>query len=163
MLQPRATPCASAARASRVSSAASGSLAVNSPRSARVTRACISAAALRVKVIARICPGSSTVARSLRNRRVNTAVLPEPAGASSRTESAGALAAARAAPSWRKPGSLLIGVIRVRCGRRGEVRANAADIGEVTVVAGARGRVDLRITGQERTDQALDERLPAGA
>src|ERR1700722_5646393 len=56
----------------------------------------ISAAAARVNVMATICPGSSTSASKRRNRRVSRSVLPEPAGAWTRTERAGSSAAMRA-------------------------------------------------------------------
>ena len=45
------------------------------------TRACISDAALRVKVMARISSGRFTVANKARIRSVSNSVLPEPAGA----------------------------------------------------------------------------------
>ena len=90
--QPRAAPCARAAAAVRAAAARPDRRGRSAPRSARVTRARISAAALRVKVMARICAGSSTVHKSRRKRCVSTAVLPEPAGASSSTEPAGSLA-----------------------------------------------------------------------
>ena len=116
-----------------------------------MTRARISAAALRVKVIASICPGSSTVVSSLRNLRVSTEVLPEPAGASSNTDLEGSIAPARAAAS-RCPGDSFIGVVRVSRSFRRQMRADSADIGHVAELARARGGIDLRLAKEECAD-----------
>src|SRR5471032_1016782 len=70
-----------------------------SSATAEIMRARISAAALRVKVTARISSGSATCARSRTKRCVKTLVLPEPAGACSTIDAAGSVAAARACAS----------------------------------------------------------------
>ena len=41
------------------------------------------------------------------------------------------------------------------------MRADAAQVRQVAVIAGARRRIDPRIPGEEGADQALDQRLPA--
>jgi len=83
--QPRATSRAHAACSSGVGMPAIAWPALAACSAARM-RCCISAAALRVKVIARISSGASTAASSARKRAVSTVVLPEPAGACSSIE-----------------------------------------------------------------------------
>src|SRR5580700_9569621 len=158
--QPRAAPCASAAAASARSSEAEGSASGIWPRSARVTRARISAAALRVKVIARISPASSTVHRSFRKRCVSTAVLPEPARASRSTETAGSLACARAAASVRAADSLISVLREGEFYRTTAMLGDAAQGTQVTVVAGPGRRIHPRVAGEEGADQALDQPPP---
>ena len=82
---PRARSLANAARASWFCSGSSPICAAAS-RSAFSTRSRISAVAARVKVMAKICSGSSTSASSFSSRRVSSSVLPEPAGACTRKE-----------------------------------------------------------------------------
>ena len=79
---PVSTPCAAACSASS-------------------TRSRISAAALRVKVIASTSSGSSTQASNASRRQVSTVVLPDPAGACSKKEPRVSTAAARASLSSR--------------------------------------------------------------
>src|SRR6202007_1412084 len=64
-------------------------------------------------------------------------------------------AAARAAAS-RRSGASLIAVVRVRRALRSGVRADAAQIGEVTEVARSGRGIDLRLTGQKRAGEPLD-------
>src|SRR6185312_4626602 len=155
--QPRAAACASAAAASGRRVGPFGSSAPISPRSARTTRARISAAALRVKVMARISPGSSTRASSVRKRCVSTAVLPEPAGASSSTEPEPAPARARAWSSSRGA-SLIAFLERVVLGNA--VRADAAHRLHVAVLAGAGRGIDARLAGEEGAHQRLEALAP---
>ncbi len=61
----------------------------------------------------------------------------------------------------RIAGESLIGFIRVGRGLGAQVRADAADIRDVAVVAGAGCRVDPRIACEKGADESLDERLPA--
>src|SRR6202008_1533334 len=89
----------------------------------------------------------------------STAVLPDPAGASSTIEAPGSVAALRAASSCRSRGSL-IGFLREGAELGGEVRADAAQIREVAVVAGSGRRIDARLAGEEGTDEPPDERHP---
>ena len=138
--------------ASARSSTAPGSVAAIWPRSARITRARISAAAFSVKVIARISPGSSTVHRRRRKRWVRTAVLPEPAGACSNTECEGSVACRRAAASASRLASL-IGLVRGGGGLLRLMRADAAQRGQVAVVARPGGRIHLCGAGQELADE----------
>src|SRR5918992_6135078 len=63
------------------------------------TRFRISAAALRVKVMARISSGRSTAESSFRNRRTRSSVFPEPAGAWTMNERAGSRARSRSPAS----------------------------------------------------------------
>src|SRR6266513_5292104 len=158
--QPRAAPWRSAAAASARNCPAHGSSAALSPRSAWVTRARISAAALRVKVMARIAPGWSTVHSRRRKRCVSMEVLPDPAGACSRIERRGSTARSRASASARA--SSFLGGLG---GSRGWLHAagalaDAADVDDVTVVAGSGTRVDGRLAGEKAADQTREEGPP---
>src|SRR6185437_11026962 len=168
--QPRACERSSAAAASwrsRSPCAPSGI----SPRSARRTRARISAAARRVKVIARISSGSSTTASSRNNRCVRTVVLPDPAGACRITERLGSIARSRASSSaWAAattsaldglfvispPQPILESVIL----RSDETVTDTAYAGDVAVVTGPRLRIHHRLPGGKSSGQPLHEAVP---
>src|SRR6266480_2315797 len=158
--QPRVAPWRSAAPASACNSAAHGSAEAISPRSACVTRARISAAALRVKVMARIAPGSSTVHNRRRKRCVSMAVLPDPAGACSRIERYGSMARSRACASARA--SSFIGGLAGTPGwiHAAGALADPADVGDVTVVAGPGAGVDGRLAGEKAADQTREDGAP---
>src|SRR6202034_3165316 len=131
-----------------------------SPRSARVTRARISAAALRVKVMARICAGSSTAHSSFKKRCVSTAVLPEPAGACRRSERRGSVAARRASRSaCRAAAASLRSASLMRVDLRFAL-GDAADVHDVAEGAGPGPGVDRGPALQEVADQPLDQGAP---
>src|SRR6185437_5804473 len=142
-----------------------------SPRKARSTRARISAAARRVKVIARICSGSSTTASSRSSLCVRTVVLPDPAGACRMTERSGSIARSRARSSAcaaaRPSGlaSLLVihpprAVLEAVIIDGDQRVADTAHACHVAEVAGSRLRVDRRLASGEGPGQPLNQTAP---
>src|SRR6185437_3234725 len=168
--QPRSCERASTAAASCRKRSACPPSAI-SPRSARSTRARISAAARRVKVIARISSGSSTTARRRSNRCVRTVVLPEPAGACRMTERSGSMARSRAKSSASAgsatsilevsviidaPQPLLEGLII----GGDQTVTHAAYARDVAEIAGSRLRIHHRLSRGKGSGQPLHETMP---
>src|ERR1700733_1539426 len=129
--------------------------------SSRRIPARMAAAALRVKVTARISSGSSTHSRRRRKRFVSTVVLPEPAGACSTTEIVGSIASARARASASSAarasliGSLLEVVLIDK-----PALDDAAQAHHIAVLAGLRGRIHLCASQQKIAHERLDARAP---
>ena len=151
-------PCASAAAASaRRCGRVPASSPASCPRSARVTRARISAAALRVKVIARICPGSSTVHSSAQEALRQHGGLAG-TGRGLQQDRARRVGGRARAPRVGAASASLIGALRAgRPLARAGALADAADVDDVAVarrLPASPGRPAPR--RQERADQALD-------
>src|SRR5689334_15830747 len=117
-------------------------------------RSRISAAALRVNVMARMFAGSTPRLRRLMYRRTRTLVLPVPADASRTTFSAGSSANARAEASASSAGSLA--TVSTAANRFGCVTSLIAD---VILAAHCRVRApgaQERVLGTRRKFAALD-------
>src|ERR1700722_6110725 len=128
--------------------------------SASTMRARMAAAALRVKVTARISSGSSTLSRSRMNRAVNTVVLPEPAGACSTIERLGSVASSRArASAALLSGSIIEGHLKFLILGQRPV-GDAAQVRHIAVAACLRRRVDHCAPLHEVAHQRLDACLP---
>ncbi len=109
--QPRRASLARAERARTVMASSSAEGGFSSAFcKAFSTRSRISAVAFSVKVMARISSGSSTSASSLSSRRVNSSVLPEPAGACTRNDCC--VSSVRARSVW-STGDVCPGLLKV--------------------------------------------------
>ena len=112
------------------------------------TRSRISAAALRVKVMASTCSGSSTAASACRKRCASTVVLPEPAGACSSTCRSTSSAARRACSVTHRPPPARL------------QRPRAAQCRQMAMAAGAAIARQRAATRQMRGDELAQLLLP---
>src|SRR3984893_18806928 len=85
-------------------------------------------------------------------------VLPDPAGACNRIEQRGSMARSRASASARLS-SFMGGLGRMQV-RAARALGDAADVDDVTIVAGSGPGIDGRIAGEKGPDQARHDRPP---
>ena len=151
--QPSFASCSSALRACRQVDASCGSeggWGLRAAARAAITRRRISAAALRVKVIAVISSGRCTIDSNTRNRWMRSSVLPEPAGAWTINEREASSARSRSLESGALTNSFIFGNTLAQVEFRSPL-VDAADRMQVAEFAGtvATLRIDPCIARSE--------------